>query len=139
MHLAATVPNAAVPISWPFAAEFGITAGLVFMLYWLASHAWWRWFTPWAGGVYFFVANPLTCWLSGNSANLFRSLAPAAFTGRWSGFWIYVVAPFAGAAVAVAVIRSRTVVRLHLPEARLINFGHGGRVPPLSDPDRKPA
>ncbi|MBE7211314.1 MAG: aquaporin [Gluconacetobacter diazotrophicus] len=139
VRLAATVPNPAVPIFWPFAAELCATFGLIFMLYWLASHPWWRWFTPWAGGVYFLLTNPLAVWLSGNSTNLFRSLAPAAFTGAWGGFWVYVAAPFIGSAAAVGVIRSRTLVRLHLPEARLINFGHGGRVPPLRDPTRKPA
>jgi aquaporin Z len=137
VRLAATMPNPAVPVLWPLATELGLTALLVAMLCWLASHPGWRWLTPWSGGLFFFVFNPLTAWLSGNSVNLARSLAPAALTGSWSGFWIYVVGPFAGSALAVGLIRSRAL--LHLPEARLINFGHGGRVPRLSNPAARPA
>ncbi len=59
------------------------------------------------------------------------------FAGQWTGLWIYVVGPFAGASLAVMAIRMNLLGKLHLLEARLVNFGHHGRVPALDDPHRK--
>ena len=46
--------------------------------------------------------------VSGASMNPARSLAPALVSGTWSGQWIYVVGPIAGALLAVAVFRVMT-------------------------------
>jgi len=132
---AATIPNPSVSVLLPLFSEFFVTALLIGMLYWLASHKEMRWLTPWAGGLFFLVMNPLTAWLSGNSVNLARSFAPAVFSAQWSDFWIYVIGPFGGSALAVFSIKSQIFGRIHLPEARLINFGHRGRVPSLANPE----
>jgi len=128
-----TLPDAGVNVFWPLVTEIGVTALLIGLLYWLAAHPRWRWLAPWGTAIYFFLANPLTAWLSGNSTNLARSLGPALVSGQWSGFWIYILGPFVGALLMVTLIKTHIFGRLHLPEARLINFGHHGRVPPLSD------
>ncbi|MBO2009730.1 MIP/aquaporin family protein [Hymenobacter negativus] len=41
--------------------------------------------------------------LSGASMNPARSLAPALLSGVWTGWWLYIVGPVAGALLAVAV------------------------------------
>ncbi len=43
--------------------------------------------------------------LSGASMNPARSLAPAIFSGEFSGIWIYLSAPFVGAGLAVLMYR----------------------------------
>lgn len=136
-HYAATIPNPQVSAFIPLLSETGVTALLIGMLYWLASHQEMRWLTPWAGGLFFLVMNPLTAWLSGNSVNLARSFAPAVFSAEWSGFWIYILGPFAGSALAVYCIKTDLFGKIHLAEARLINFGHKGRVPDLTNPEAK--
>lgn len=133
----ATVPYGQISIWWAMWSEMFVTAALIAMLYWLAAHPKWKFITPWSGGLFFLIMNPVTAWLSGNSVNFARTLAPALFAGQWTGLWIYVVGPFAGASLAVMAIRMNLLGKLHLLEARLVNFGHHGRVPGLDDPHRK--
>ena len=63
------------------------------------------------------VAGPLT----GASMNPARSLAPALLSGNWTGWWLYIVGPVAGALLAVAVdkwLQAReAVARPFLPDA----------------------
>ncbi|GBQ36485.1 porin [Komagataeibacter saccharivorans] len=137
VHYGATVPYEHISIWWAMWSEMFVTAALIAMLYWLAAHPRWKFITPWSGGLFFLVMNPITAWLSGNSVNFARTLAPALFAGEWAGLWVYVVGPFAGASLAVMAIRMNLLGKLHLLEARLVNFGHHGRVPGLDDPHRK--
>ncbi|AQS87477.1 porin [Neoasaia chiangmaiensis] len=134
-HYGATLPYTGLSVFYALASEACVTALLVGMLYWLAAHPRFRRVTPWIGGLFFFLMNPLTAWLSGNSVNFARSLAPALFAGAWPGLWIYLVGPFIGSSLAVLIIQSNLLGKIHLLEARLINFGHHGRVPHLDDPD----
>ncbi|MCW4589898.1 aquaporin [Gluconacetobacter entanii] len=136
---AATVPAQQVPILWPLVTELVLTALLILMLYWLAGHPRFKELTPWAGGLFFLLLNPVSAWLSGNSSNLARSFAPAVFSGQWTSFWIYAIGPFAGASLSVLAIRTHLFGHLEVEEARLVNFGHHGRVPSLWHPTRKRA
>ncbi|MBV1836198.1 MIP/aquaporin family protein [Acetobacter estunensis] len=131
---AATVPFSGVAILWPLMTETLLTLFLVLLVCRLAAHPLLKWITPWAGGLYFLICNPISAWLSGNSSNLARSFGPALFSDQWGGFWIYVVGPFAGASLAIWVLRSNLLGRIDLEEARLVNFGHHGRVPSLWHP-----
>ncbi|BAK84163.1 porin [Komagataeibacter medellinensis] len=133
---AATVPFSGVAVIWPLVTEMVLTCLLVIMLYALAAHPVLKWFTPWAGGVFFGLCNPVSAWLSGNSSNLARSFGPALVAGQWESFWIYALGPFMGAALAVLLLRSRLLGRIEVEEARLVNFGHHGRVPSLLHPGR---
>ncbi|NHN87092.1 MIP/aquaporin family protein [Acetobacter conturbans] len=128
---AATVPFDGVAILWPLVTETLLTLFLVLMVCRLAAHPGLKWLTPWAGGLYFLICNPISAWLSGNSSNLARSFGPALFSGQWGGFWIYAAGPFIGASLAVLVLRSNLLGRIDLEEARLVNFGHHGRIPSL--------
>ncbi|MDT8870421.1 aquaporin [Komagataeibacter rhaeticus] len=93
---AATVPFSGVAVVWPLVTEMVLTCLLVIMLCALAAHPVLKWFTPWAGGVFFCLCNPVSAWLSGNSSNLARSFGPAVVTGQWDSFWIYALGPFMG-------------------------------------------
>jgi glycerol uptake facilitator-like aquaporin len=43
--------------------------------------------------------------ISGASMNPARSLAPALVSGSWSSLWVYLTAPFLGAALAALAYR----------------------------------
>ncbi|GAA4504583.1 MIP/aquaporin family protein [Gluconacetobacter tumulicola] len=130
-HFAATIPSAAVPLSWPFLGEVCTTALLIGTLLFTGGTAGLRWVTPLVAGPLFFMLNPFEAWLSGDSTNLARSLGPALFSGQWRSFWIYGVAPFTGAAVTVALARLGVLGAIELHEARVAHFGHHGRAPYL--------
>ncbi|AQU87580.1 porin [Komagataeibacter nataicola] len=133
---AATIPFAHVSVLWPLVTELVLTVLLVLMICYLAAHPVLKWLTPWAGGLFFLACNPISAWLSGNSSNLARSFGPALIAGQWQSFWIYALGPFMGAALAIAIIRSRLLGRIEVEEARLVNFGHHGRIPSLLHPGR---
>ncbi|NHO32263.1 MIP/aquaporin family protein [Acetobacter fallax] len=138
-HYAATIPTAALGPLWVVVTEIVVTAGLIFALYWAAAHPRLQLFTPWIGGWYFFIMNPVFAWISGDSTNFARSLGPAIFDGNLTGIWIYLIGPLIGSACAVGIIRSGLVGYVHLAEARIVNFGHHGRVPHLNAPDVRSA
>ncbi|MGE4482068.1 MIP/aquaporin family protein [Acidocella sp.] len=134
VHYASTLPAHGLALYLVMLAELAATMGLVFALYYAASHPRLHLFAPWVGGAYFFCANPFVAWISGDSTNFARSLGPALFNHDFFGLWIYLVGPLLGSALAVLVIRSRLFGQIHLAEARIINFGHYGRVPRFSEP-----
>ncbi|NHO19470.1 porin [Acetobacter oeni] len=136
-HYAATIPAPALGPFWVIATEIIVTTGLIFALYWAAAHPRLQLFAPWIGGWYFFVMNPIFAWISGDSTNFARSLGPAIFNGNLSSIWIYLIGPLLGSAFAVAILRSGLVGYVHLAEARIVNFGHHGRVPRLSAPEAR--
>lgn len=134
---AITLPAVNVPVWVPLVSEALVTGLLICMIYFLAGHPSLKRWTPWAGGLFFLVMNPLTAWISGNSVNMPRSLGPAFFSSDWAGFWIYILGPFAGSAVAVACIKFNLLGKLRIEEARIVNFGHHGRVPFFTNPEKK--
>jgi aquaporin Z len=52
-------------------------------------------------GAYIALAGLFGAPVSGASMNPVRSLAPALVLGQWSAWWVYLVGPFVGAAIAV--------------------------------------
>lgn len=132
---AATIPNPHLSLLDPLACEVFVTGALVLLLYWLAAHHRFQRLAAWAGGIYFLLMNPILAWISGNSVNFARSLGPALFAHQGASIWIYLVGPFIGAALAVLLVKSDVLGKIHLAEARIINFGHHGRVPKLEEPE----
>ena len=101
----ATVVGSGVPLWLAFLGETFATFALVLAIFITASHERTRAFTPW-------TIPPLFAWLvwweaplSGASANPARSFGPALISGLWSDLWIYIVAPLAGAALAIGLLR----------------------------------
>lgn len=133
-HYGATTPYTGLSIWYALGSETLVTGLLIATLYWLAAHPRHKWVTPWIGGIFFFVMNPLTAWISGNSANFARTFGPDLYAGNWSGLWVYLLGPFVGSSLAVIAIKADILGKLHLAEARLVNFGHHGRVPHMEDP-----
>jgi aquaporin Z len=98
-----------VPIPGELPAAFGgevITSFLLVAgIFFFSGHRRLRRFTP-------FLIPPLFCvmvWaegaLSGTSTNAARSLGPAVVSGVWTAWWLYLLAPIAGACLAVWLFR----------------------------------
>lgn len=105
LDFGATLVGGGVWPGWAFAGELVATLALVLAIFITASHERTRALTPW-------TIPPLFAWLvwweaplSGASANPARSFGPAVISAVWSDFWIYLVAPLVGAALAVGLLR----------------------------------
>jgi aquaporin Z len=102
--LGATLPNGPAQIS--FWLELLMTLLLVFVIMGSAVHG--RATKSFAGiaiGSTIALDAMFGGSISGASMNPARSLGPALMAGVWSGQWIYVTAPIAGAILAVIVYR----------------------------------
>ena len=65
--------------------------------------------------------------VSGTSTNPARSLGPAVVAGVWSGWWVYLAGPVAGALVAVGVHGGTWLRRFEVRVAKLYHFNHDPR------------
>jgi aquaporin Z len=118
----ATRVGPGVPIWLGLAGEVLATLALVLTIFMTASHPRTRRFTPWS-------IPPLFAWLvwwegpwSGASTNPARSIGPALISGQWSQFWIYVLGPLLGAALAIALLRLEMLGQHRVQVARLYHF-----------------
>ena len=59
-----------------------------------------RQFTPYMFPFLYAIMVPLEAVISGTSTNPARSLGPAVISGEWTGWWIYLIGPMAGALLA---------------------------------------
>jgi aquaporin Z len=122
LHYGATAPGLGVPVWLALAGEIFATFALVLVLFITSAHEQTRRYTPW-------TIPPLFAWLvwweaplSGASTNPARSLGPALLSGQWQAFWIYVVGPLLGAALAVGLLRLEVLGHHRVPVARLFRF-----------------
>ena len=112
-----------VPGMWgqaaAFAAETGITFGLMAVILWASNHASWSRWTGILAGVLIAVYITIEAPVSGTSMNPARTLASALPAGSWEGLWLYFVAPPLGMLLAaeayVRAPRARSVfcAKLH--------------------------
>jgi len=121
-HYGAALVGAGVAEPLAVLGEIVATGALVLVLFITASHAATRRFTPW-------TIPPLFSWLvwweaplSGASTNLARSLGPAVIGGDWRGFWVYLIGPAVGAALAVGILRLEIIGRHRVQVARVSHF-----------------
>lgn len=119
LDFGATVVGSGVPIWVAFVGEVFATLALVLAIFISASHERTRAFTPW-------TIPPLFAWLvwweaplSGASANPARSFGPALISGVWGDFWIYLLAPLLGAALAVGLLHLRLLGEHQVQVARV--------------------
>lgn len=134
-HYAGTFPTPMLSPIWVMGAEVLATAGLILVICWFVSHPRFNRLAPWWGALYFCLMNPLVAWMSGDSTNFPRSLAPALVADHLGGIWVYLVGPFLGSGAAALLVQSGWLGKIRLREARIVNFGHYGRVPRVSEPE----
>ncbi len=97
-----TLPGPGVPAGIALAWETLLTVGLVSVILGTASGA--QQLGPIAAlgvGSYIILAGLFGGPVSGASMNPARSLGPALVLGDWTSWWVYLIGPFAGAAVSV--------------------------------------
>jgi aquaporin Z len=122
VQFGASTVGPGVSVWLALAGEVLATAALVLTIFITAAHRRTRRFTPW-------TLPPLFAWLvwweapwSGASTNPARSLGPVLLTGDWSHFWIYLLGPLLGAALAVTLLRLQIFGPHRVQVARLFHF-----------------
>jgi aquaporin Z len=131
-HLGATLPGPGYHNWQALLMEIALTGVLVSVILGTASAAQ-NVGTIGALGVggYIALAGLWSAPVSGTSMNPARSFGPALVSGDWSSYWVYVVGPLAGAAIAVAcawILRGRGGD----PISHAAGSGALGRTPPAS-------
>lgn len=117
----ATVPGAWGP--WgAVAGETVTTLALVVGLFVFTGRRPLRRFTPLLMPALYALMVLFEAPVSGTSTNPARSLGPALVSGQWSGFWVYLVGPLAGAALGVLLFRGRWLRRFESEVAKLYHF-----------------
>ena len=99
-----TLPGHGVTDLTAFLTEMVLTAGLVSVILGTASGA--QQLGPIAAigvGSYIALAGLWAAPVSGASMNPARSLGPALVFGDWTSWWVYLVGPIAGGAIAVGI------------------------------------
>ena len=101
-HLGATLPGPGYANWQALLMEIVLTAGLVSVILGTASSA------QNVGGLaalgvggYIALAGLWSAPVSGTSMNSARSFGPALVSGDWTSYWVYIVGPLTGAAIAV--------------------------------------
>ncbi|MCX8666886.1 aquaporin [Acetobacteraceae bacterium B3987] len=134
INYAGTFPSSNYGLGLAALMEAIATTGLILIIYFTASRPKLQHLTTWICAFYFAVTNPLISGFSGNSTNFMRTLAPDTLAHNLHGVWIYLVGPFIGSALALQL--ARLLFSMHgLKEARIVNFGHHGRVPRYAAPE----
>ncbi len=122
IHYAATVPGnegIAAAFSGELITSFCLVAGIFFF----TGHRYLRKFTPFMIPFLFCIMVGIEGEISGTSTNAARSLGPAVISFTWKDHWIYWMAPFCGAALAVLLFNTDLAKKhFHIVEARLAYF-----------------
>ena len=103
-HAGLTLPGAGISDPVALVWELVLTTGLVSVILGTASGAQQVGSLAALGvGSFIALAGLIGAPVSGASMNPARSLGPALVTGDWTAWWVYLVGPAAGAAVAVGI------------------------------------
>src|SRR5258706_69703 len=101
VHYGATVPGnegIAAAFFGELITSFCLVAGIFFFM----GHRYLRRFTPFLIPFLFCIMTGIEGGVSGASTNGARSLGPAVITSIWKDHWLYWVATFSGATIAVS-------------------------------------
>ncbi len=120
----ATVPGAGFGTAPALVGEVVTTFALVLGLFAFLGSRRLQPFTP----LLFPFLYAFMVWLegpiSGTSTNPARSLGPAVVANVWTGWWVYLVGPVAGAVAAVGVHGGTWLRRFEIRVAKLYHFRH---------------
>ncbi len=123
----ATVPGAGFSTAAALVGETATTFALVLGVFTFLGARRLRPFTP----LLFPALYAAMVWLegpvSGTSTNPARSLGPAVVAGVWTGWWVYLVGPVAGALAAVGIHSGTWLRRFEIRVAKLYHFDHDPR------------
>jgi len=123
----ATVPGAGFSTAAALVGEIVTTFALVLGVFTFLGARRLRPFTPLLFPALYAVMVWLEGPVSGTSTNPARSLGPAVVAGVWSGWWVYLAGPVAGALVAVGVHGGTWLRRFEVRVAKLYHFNHDPR------------
>ncbi|WP_462264621.1 MIP/aquaporin family protein [Mucilaginibacter sp.] len=98
------------------------TACLILLIFSFAGSKRLRNYTPFAIPVLVSIMVWAETVYSGCSTNLARSFGPAVISGVFTGFWVYLIAPFTGTALMVGVFRWLKLHRKHPIEAARVSY-----------------
>lgn len=122
VYFGATTPGSNVTATQALGGEIVATAALILAIFVTSAHRRTRQLTPW-------TMPPLFAWLvwweapySGASANPARSFGPAAISGEWHGFWIYLAGPIIGVLLALLILRVGAIGHHEIEVARVYHF-----------------
>lgn len=100
IEFGATTPGQGYSILTALSGEVITTFTMVSLLIIFIGFRQIRQFTPLMFPILYGIMVPLEAAISGTSTNPARSLGPAVISGQWSGWWIYLIGPLAGAFLA---------------------------------------
>jgi aquaporin Z len=95
-----TVPGEGYSLPVALLGEIVTTFTMVSLLVIFIGFRTIRQFTPFMFPVLYAIMVPLEAAISGISTNPARSFGPAVISGQWTGWWVYLVGPVAGAFLA---------------------------------------
>ena len=122
VHDGTTVPGPSVPAA--FAGEAGATFCLICVILLFTSRDRLKPYTPYTMPVLYAVLVGVEAPLSGCSTNPARSFGPALWSGIWTDYWLYWLAPLVGTLAALALFTSPWLQWLRTDIAKLYHFGH---------------
>ena len=120
----ATVPGVGTGVWVAVLGEAVTTATMVLGLFAFLGSPRLRRFTPLLFPFLYAVMVGIEAPLSGTSTNPARSLGPAVVAGVWTGWWVYVVGPLAGALAATSLHGRTWLRRFEIGVAKLYHFDH---------------
>jgi aquaporin Z len=113
----ATIPGQGYSTQTALLGELITTFTMVSLLVIFIGFRQSRQFTPYMFPILYAIMVPLEAAISGTSTNPARSLGPAVVSGEWTGWWIYLIGPVAGAlfaSVACSALAKRiTIAKLY--------------------------
>ncbi len=118
----ATTPGPAYGAGIALAGEVAASAALVAGLFLFLGHRPARAFTPLLFPFLYAFMVWLEAPLSGTSTNPARSLGPAVVSGHWGGFWVYVLGPAIGAALAARLHATRWFRHFRVEVAKVYHY-----------------
>ena len=121
MHFGTTAPGpwgAWAAVGGELVTTFALVAGLLTF----TGHRSLRPYTPLYLPALYALMVALEAPVSGTSTNPARSLGPAVIAWHWPAFWVYLLGPLLGAALAVLVFRLRLLRLFETEVAKLYHF-----------------